>query len=55
VNEDGSLGARNAVSCGSLEHKMGIHGNATCVMNYDGATGWIWSARRIRAWPPCSS
>ena len=41
VNEDGSLGARNAVSCGSLEHKMGIHGNATCVMNYDGATGWM--------------
>jgi alkylation response protein AidB-like acyl-CoA dehydrogenase len=41
VNEDGSLGARNAVSCGSIEHKMGIHGNSTCVMNYDGATGWL--------------
>jgi acyl-CoA dehydrogenase len=41
VNEDGSLGARNGVSCGSIEHKMGIHGNATCVMNYDGATGWL--------------
>ncbi len=41
VNEDGSLGARNAVSCGSIEHKMGIHGNATCVMNYDGATGFL--------------
>jgi len=41
VNDDGSLGERNAVSCGSLEHKMGIHGNATCVMNYDGAKGWI--------------
>ncbi|HPB21779.1 MAG TPA: acyl-CoA dehydrogenase C-terminal domain-containing protein [Novosphingobium sp.] len=41
VNDDGSLGARNAVSCGALEHKMGIHGNATCVMNYDGATGWM--------------
>ena len=41
VNADGSLGARNAVSCGSLEHKMGIHGNATCVMNYDGARGWL--------------
>jgi len=41
VNDDGSLGARNAVSCGSLEHKMGIHGNATCVMNYDGATGFL--------------
>jgi alkylation response protein AidB-like acyl-CoA dehydrogenase len=41
VNDDGSLGARNAVSCGAIEHKMGIHGNATCVMNYDGAQGWI--------------
>ena len=41
VRDDGSLGERNAVSCGSIEHKMGIHGNATCVMNYDGATGWL--------------
>ncbi|PWR01497.1 acyl-CoA dehydrogenase [Meridianimarinicoccus roseus] len=41
VNEDGSLGARNALSCGGLEKKMGIHGNATCVMNYDGATGFL--------------
>ncbi|GLK54681.1 alkylation response protein AidB-like acyl-CoA dehydrogenase [Methylopila capsulata] len=41
INDDGSLGDRNGVSCGSLEHKMGIHGNATCVMNYDGATGWL--------------
>ncbi|MGV6839176.1 MAG: acyl-CoA dehydrogenase C-terminal domain-containing protein [Planktomarina sp.] len=41
VNEDSSLGARNAVSCGGLEKKMGIHGNATCVMNYDGATGYL--------------
>ncbi|CAI8291910.1 MAG: acyl-CoA dehydrogenase [Hyphomonadaceae bacterium] len=41
VNEDGSLGERNALSCGGLEEKMGIHGNATCVMNYDGATGWL--------------
>jgi acyl-CoA dehydrogenase len=41
VNGDGSLGDRNGVSCGSLEHKMGIHGNATCVMNYDGAKGWL--------------
>jgi alkylation response protein AidB-like acyl-CoA dehydrogenase len=41
VNADGSLGERNAVSCGSIEHKMGIHANATCVMNYDGATGWL--------------
>ncbi|MDH7971136.1 acyl-CoA dehydrogenase C-terminal domain-containing protein [Sphingomonas sp. AR_OL41] len=41
VGDDGSLGARNAVSCGSIEHKMGIHANSTCVMNYDGATGWL--------------
>ncbi|MBA4753607.1 MAG: acyl-CoA dehydrogenase [Sphingobium sp.] len=41
LHDDGSLGERNAVSCGSIEHKMGIHGNATCVMNYDGATGWM--------------
>jgi alkylation response protein AidB-like acyl-CoA dehydrogenase len=41
VNADGSLGARNAVSCGKIEEKMGIHGNATCVMNYDGATGFL--------------
>src|SRR6202162_879 len=41
VNPDGSLGARNGVTCGSIEHKMGIHGNSTCVMNYDGATGWL--------------
>ncbi len=41
VNEDGSLGERNGVSCGSIEHKMGINGNATCVMNYDGAKGWL--------------
>jgi alkylation response protein AidB-like acyl-CoA dehydrogenase len=41
VNADGSLGNRNAVSCGSIEHKMGIHGNSTCVMNYDGATGFM--------------
>lgn len=41
VNEDGSLGERNAVTCGSIEHKMGIHGNSTCVMNYDNAVGWL--------------
>ena len=41
VNADGSLGARNGVTCGSIEHKMGIHGNSTCVMNYDNATGWL--------------
>ncbi|UIJ47271.1 acyl-CoA dehydrogenase C-terminal domain-containing protein [Sphingomonas cannabina] len=41
VNDDGSLGERNAVTCGSIEHKMGIHANSTCVMNYDGAKGWL--------------
>ena len=41
VNADGSLGARNAVSCGSIEHKMGIKASATCVMNFDGATGYL--------------
>jgi alkylation response protein AidB-like acyl-CoA dehydrogenase len=41
VNDDGSLGERNKLGCGALEKKMGIHGNATCVMNYDGAKGWL--------------
>jgi alkylation response protein AidB-like acyl-CoA dehydrogenase len=41
VMHDGSVGGANGVSCGSIEHKMGIHANATCVMNYDGATGWL--------------
>ncbi len=41
VNDDGSLGARNTYSCGSIEHKMGIKGSATCVMNFDGAKGWL--------------
>ena len=41
VDEDGSLGERNSLSCGSIEHKMGIHGNSTCVMNFDGATGYL--------------
>jgi len=41
VNDDGSLRERNSVSCGSIEKKMGIHGNSTCVMNYDGAKGWL--------------
>lgn len=39
--EDGSVGERNHIHCGSLEHKMGIHGNATCVMNFDGAKGFL--------------
>ena len=39
--EDGSAGERNNVSCGSLEHKMGIHGNSTCVINFDGAEGYL--------------
>ncbi len=41
VGDDGALGTRNAVACGSIEEKMGIHGNSTCVMNYDGAVGWL--------------
>jgi hypothetical protein len=41
VNDDGSLGERNSVSCGSIEHKMGIKGASTCVMNYDGAVGYL--------------
>ena len=41
VNADGSLGVRNAATVGKIEEKMGIHGNATCVMNYDGATGYL--------------
>src|SRR4051812_19193204 len=41
LNPDGTLGDRNGVTCGSIEHKMGIHGNATCVMNYENATGWL--------------
>ena len=41
VNADGSPGERNGVMCGGLEEKMGIHGNSTCVMNYDGATGFL--------------
>jgi butyryl-CoA dehydrogenase len=41
VKEDGSLGARNGAYCGAIEHKMGIHANSTCVMNYDEATGWL--------------
>ncbi|RMF15636.1 MAG: acyl-CoA dehydrogenase [Gammaproteobacteria bacterium] len=41
VNADGSLGERNGVSCGAIEHKMGIHGNSTCVMNFDDAEGYL--------------
>ncbi len=41
LNEDGTPGERNTLSCGSIEEKMGIHGNSTCVMNYDGAKGWM--------------
>ncbi|MFC6634265.1 acyl-CoA dehydrogenase C-terminal domain-containing protein [Microbulbifer taiwanensis] len=41
VDEDGSLGERNAVTCGSIEHKMGIKASATCAMNFDGARGWL--------------
>ncbi|WP_019673067.1 acyl-CoA dehydrogenase C-terminal domain-containing protein [Psychrobacter lutiphocae] len=41
INTDGSLGERNGVTCGSIEHKMGIKASATCVMNFDGATGYL--------------
>lgn len=41
VNDDGSLGDLNTVGCGSIEHKMGIHGSSTCVMNFDGAKGYL--------------
>ena len=41
VARDGTVGARNAVRCGSIEHKMGIHGSVTCVMNFDGAQGYL--------------
>lgn len=41
VNDDGSLGERNNLSAGSIEHKMGIKGSATCVMNFDDAKGWM--------------
>lgn len=41
LDDDDSLGERNAMSCGSVEHKMGINASATCVLNFDGATGWL--------------
>ena len=41
VDADGNTGERNGVRCGSIEHKMGIHGSATCVMNFDAAQGWL--------------
>ena len=41
VNADGSLGEKNSLGCGSIEHKMGIKASATCVMNFDGASGWL--------------
>ena len=41
VNDDGSLGKRNGVVCGKIEEKMGIHGNSTCVLNYDDAVGYL--------------
>lgn len=40
-NADGTIGARNPITCGAIEEKMGIHGNSTCQMNMDGATGWL--------------
>src|SRR5262249_33110943 len=44
LNPDGSLGERNKLVCAGLEHKMGIHGNATCVMSYEGASAWLVGA-----------
>ena len=44
VNDDGSLGERNGAHCVSIEHKLGIHGSPTCVMSYEGATGWLVGA-----------
>ena len=44
VNKDGSLGARNQVTCSSIEHKMGIHGSCTCSMQFEGAKGWMVGA-----------
>ncbi|NGV51372.1 acyl-CoA dehydrogenase, partial [Staphylococcus aureus] len=41
VNAEGSLGEKNSLGCGSIEHKMGIKASATCVMNFDGARGWL--------------
>ena len=41
VARDGTVGERNSLACGSIEHKMGIHGSVTCVMNFDGAEGWL--------------
>ena len=50
---DGSVGERNGIRCGAIEHKMGIKANATCVMNLDGAKGWLVGELN-RACPPCS-
>jgi alkylation response protein AidB-like acyl-CoA dehydrogenase len=44
VDREGNVGERNAVACGSIEHKMGLHGSATCVMNFDAAEGWMVGA-----------
>ncbi|MBX2858121.1 MAG: acyl-CoA dehydrogenase C-terminal domain-containing protein [Cellvibrionaceae bacterium] len=41
TDASGEVGERNGVNCGAIEHKMGIHGNATCVLNFDGATGYL--------------
>src|SRR3546814_1308164 len=41
MDRDGNVGERNGVRCGALEHKMGIHGSATCVLNLDDAQGWL--------------
>ena len=55
VNEDGSLGERNGVVCGSIEEKMGIHGNSTCLLNYDERDRLAGRRAAKRASPRCSS
>ena len=53
VNADGSIGQRNPIFCGAIEHKMGIHGNATCQLNLDGAIGSLVGEPN-RGWRRCS-
>ena len=51
---DGNPGERNDLRVVSLEHKMGLHGSPTAVMEYSGATGWLVGVRNTAAWRPCS-
>ena len=54
VNEDGTVGDRNTVHCAAIEEKMGIHGNATCVLNFDGARGFLLGEPNPRTPMRCS-